>query len=252
MILNPGDGMRRLNTAVRWLGAAAALVAVSACDETLSIAGAGSASISMTLVASDSIQTAYVTQGTSADSSIPPVTVGIGASRVSLRVLDDVGGVFVLTPDVVVGRYRAILSPVLGRRYHLAGSIDGVSVSAETMVPARFAVLTPLSDTLTGATCSNFVVVDLVCVAFQMDFDAAPAFEFRVASGVNAGRLTLVRVASGSLVYSRDPVVRVLDILAYNGDAAAWLFSSTPHSNVTGAFGGFGAAIALRKALYTP
>ncbi len=178
----------------------------------------------------------------------------ITPDRVDLRVVDDGGTAYPLSPDTVPGTFEATLVPRRGERYRLIGTIDGRAVTAQTIVPQTFAVQSPAGDTITnaaGAPCRG--ILPRLCVPYTFAFQGPPGFEYRVS--LASGQLESVgalRSYEGELVFLRGAEVRTVAVLAYNAEAAEWLLRSTPRTNIAGAFGGFGAALIERRKLFAP
>jgi hypothetical protein len=211
--------------------------------------------ISLTLVEGESLQVAFVTVGTPADSTIPLEGVPAPSGQVTLRVEDDSGHVWPLVATTP-GRFSAALSPRRGARYHLAGTAMGRQVVAHTRVPAFFTLVAPSGDTLTATDafpCTDNPLDVEVCVRAEVAFDGAIAIGYvgvgQVGPWLERG---LLRSTTQEIRFLRSEAVRDVVFTAYNEDAAAWLWSSTARSSVSGAFGGFGAALVLRRKVHLP
>ncbi len=207
--------------------------------------------VSLTLVAGAPLHVAVITEAARADSAFPSVFPAIEPARVSLRVIDSEGTAHALTPTGDPGRFAVMVQVRGGERYRLEGTIDGETVSAETIVPRSFTILTPPGDTIT--TADGVASLALVTVPFTYESEGASAVEARVSATADTrGTRQIVERSEGELTFIRNNAVRDIVFFAYNSDAAEWLIRSTPRSNLNGAFGGFGAAIALQRKLWTP
>lgn len=252
-----GRGSRR--TRARWRessGLLGCLVLLAACREIPTVPERPTPVVSLTLVEGESLQVAVVTVGTAADSTIPRQGVPVPAGSVSLRVEDDSGNVWPFAAAAAEGRFSARMSPRRGSRYRLLGTVMGRALSAETRVPAQFAVAAPAGDTMTAADtvpCQFPSVFEYVCVQAVLLFDRSGAVSYLVLDQVGpfreGGRLL---GTTAELRFFRADRTRDVLFVAYNGDAAAWLTVSTARGNVTGAFGGFGAALVVRRNIYIP
>lgn len=213
-----------------------------------------SAVVSLTLVAEESLQIATITEAARADSALPGQPAVIGPARVALQVVDDSGTIHPLVFDSAAGRYSLALVPQRGARYGLHGSIDGRAVLGETTVPLIFDIASPAADTITeahGAPCGG-VALPLLCVPYVFRADGPTAFEYRVLSP--SGTLQFAGALDGDtgvMLIPIDSGERSLVVLAYDGNAAEWLLRDTPRSNLSGAFGSFGAALLVRRRLVT-
>ncbi len=205
--------------------------------------------LSLTLIADESLHVATITEASRGDSTIPSIFVGIDPGRVTLQVIDPDGAAHPVTAAGEPGRYVVILPVRRGQRYILVGTIDDESVSAETVVPERFTILVPAADTITAADGVPSLVI--VRVPYTLDGDGVSAVEVQVSDGTT-NRGQIIERKEGELVFLRSNIIRDVAFVAYNADAAEWLVRSTPRSNLTGAFGGFGAAIVVRRKLWIP
>ena len=231
--------------------ALALATACAACRQLPSGPARATAIISLTLVEGESTQTATITRAAPADAVVPIQFSAVDPSDVNLSVADDSGTDHSLVPGDSLGRYQIAFSPRRGAQYRLHGTIDGLMVDAVTTVPTQFLVTAPTGDTISvrsGALNLVMLVVPYVFVS-----TGASAYEYRVASQSGVVQYTgRLQAAQGVMTFLRTPEPQTVQLLAYNLDAAEWLVRSTPHSNITGAFGGFGAALVLRRALVTP
>lgn len=211
--------------------------------------------ISLTLIADESVHVATISEAARADSAIPARAAGIDSSRVDLRIVDDSGAVRPLLPDSVPGRYSVFVVARRGARYRLEGSIDGTAVFAETVVPTTFTINQPVRDTITTADatpCGTFLFPRF-CVPYVFEFDGPAAFAYVVFSPNGLGEFgTTLRSYQGQLLFLPSDSVRAVAFLAYNEAAAEWLLRETPRSNISGAFGGFGAALVTRRNVFIP
>ena len=228
-----------------------AAASTAACRELPVSSGTRPVTISFTLVAGDSVQVAFLTEALPPDSITPMRFRGAAPSRVQLCVLDDLGASYPLEAADTGGRFVAHLTVQSGRHYRLEGEVDGLPVSAETTVPARFEIARPVGDTISAG--SDDPISILRTVPYDFVADGATGFEYRVLRADGSVELSGgLRTASGSLLFFRTPEVRTAVFLAYNSDAAEWLMRVTPRGNVAGAFGAFGAALTLTRIVLLP
>ena len=212
----------------------------------------GTPVVSLTLVVGETLQVATIAEAQRADSAISREYRGIGPERAQLFVVGPDSVPQPLLGTVTVGRYKVRLDPEAGKRYRLWGSIDGRTVTAETVAPSRFVVRRPSSDTITAA--DGDVGPALFTVPYDFESSGATGYEARVMTLDGSIELSAALDASQGelLLFRREPGLRQLVLLAYNNDASEWLLRTTPRSNLTGAFGGFGAALVERRALVLP
>jgi len=245
-----------LGRAAALAGVASVVVGASACWDTPTALARSTPVISLTLVEGESYQLAFVSLGTDADSTIPDASVPIPAAQVQLRIEDDSGHVWPLQASVIPGRFVAALSPHRGEYYRLSGSVVGRVVTARTRVPASFSLAAPPGDTLTAldtAPCTRTPAETTACIRVRVELDGAVEVGYIVSGSVGPyPERGLLREVGGEVWFFRSDFVRDVVFLAYNADAAGWLWRSTARGNVAGAFGGFGAAIALRRKVYIP
>lgn len=207
--------------------------------------------VSLTLVEGESTQVATITRAAPADAQVPTQFSGLRPEDVRLSVTDDSGRDYTLVATDSLGHYQVALSPRRGARYRLSGLIDGVSVQAETTVPTQFLVTTPPGDTISAQ--NGVVNPVMLLVPYVFVSTGATAYECRVATQAGAVQYAArLQAARGEMVFLRSPETHAVILLAYNADAAEWLVRSTPHGNIAGAFGGFGAAIFVRRTLVAP
>jgi hypothetical protein len=123
------------------------------------------------------------------------------------------------------------------------------------VVPTTFTILQPVRDTITTAdgTACGTPLFPWFCVPYRFEFDGPPAFDYRVYHPTGLLEfVATIRSYQGQLVFLPADTVRAVAFLAYNEDAAEWLQRETPRSNISGAFGGFGAALVVRRKLFVP
>jgi hypothetical protein len=171
---------------------------------------------------------------------------------VLLRVATDEGTAAPLVGYGENGRYAVRISVQPGHTYRLLGTIAGTPISAETTVPSEFNVSSPARDTVTPADGTGFP--PLIHVPYVFSSRGALGYEVRVVTldGV-VEQVAFLREPVGQMpLVLRDSGVRRLVFLGYDGNASAWLGSSTPRSSVAGAFGAFGSALAVRGKFVSP
>ncbi len=155
-----------------------------------------------------------------------------------------------LDPDSA-GVYLAFLPITAPATYRLAGTLGGRPVSASTRVPGPLMLEPPLGDTLFlkgsqrepgGAVTGRVVIAWRASGATVLVVDSAEVlFSTRFTHGSEAD-LGVRQVAAGQRV---GPSIR---FLALNREADRYRFNLTgPETNLSGAFGIFGAASETRR-----
>ena len=235
--------------------AVAAVLGASACWDAPTAALRPTPVVELTLVAGENYQVAFVSLGTDADSVIPDGGVPVPGDQVRLRIEDDSGHVWPLAA-VTPGRFGAAVSPQPGKYYRLAGSVVGRDVMARTQVPSSFSLAAPDRDTVTVADtvpCIQRMPPDVVCFRARFESDGATLVRYFAPGGrVGVAPARGPVGDSGEVWLYRSDQLREIAFVAYNADAAAWLWASAPRSNVAGAVGGFGGAVVVRRAVFIP
>lgn len=236
---------------------AVALIAsgLAACD---SVIGPGPTAavpvIQSLLVAGDSIQTAWVEWRVPADSAFGPEVRPVAPTLVQLSLTLPGGGSVPFTPAAgAAGRFDAVAEVDPGARYHLVGTVAGLSVSAEAMVPGQVSVRSPQQDTV--SLSQNACVGGLCTLPFHWIAAGAAAYFYlqsradRVVGGGSTtdtvGVIRLFRQGGGA------DTVR-LSVFALEPNAAAFLLPDTPKGSITGVFGLFGAASRAERWIVLP
>ncbi len=155
-----------------------------------------------------------------------------------------------LDPDSA-GVYLASLPIAANTTYHLAGTLGGRPITASTRVPGPLMLAPPLGDTIFltgsesapgGAVTGRAVIAWRASGATVLVVDSAEVlFSTRFTHGSEAD-LGVRQTAAGQRV---GPSIR---FLALNREADRYHFNLTgPETNLTGAFGVFGAASETRR-----
>jgi len=206
--------------------------------------------VSMTLVAGRATHTANVTWGARADSVIPIFPNDVPPDLVQLTVIGPDGSRYPIAPDPALQRFKADLPVEQGGLYRLEGTIDGRTVAASTVVPSVFEVREPAEDTVQVVADANrlFVTASLPLRI------AGPEVRFVVSYLVDDhGTLQ-----AGGTAQPADDSLRIsapsrghwtLELLGFNAAGYDWLGRRNPRGNVTGATGGFTAAVLRSKVL---
>ena len=184
-----------------------ATIVVVACHDSLVDVPRPTPAISLVLVVGETLQVAAVSIATPADSLLPDHGVPVAAGNVSLRVVDDLGGAWPVTPTATTGKFNVALSPAFGRRYTLQGTVLGRAVSFTTDVPLHFTVVSLPNDTIRSAdavpcrfsigaeSCFDVVIdsdqpMSVFCFVPPEEIpllcDAADQFQLRVPSSAGA------------------------------------------------------------------
>jgi hypothetical protein len=243
----------RRTASLHTLAAAAASLGLLGCRDIPFSPPSTRSFLSLTLIAGRPTHLAFIADGVPPESLRTNDAQGLTAERVDLWVVDPDGGEHPLAEGEGPGVFVVTMDVSPGRRYELRGTIDDRPVTAHTVVPAAFTIRTPAGDTITTADATD-KVVGFFSVPYVFEHEGASAFEVRIL--VTDGTLRYVRGVldrpAGTLSFVPDSMVRELAFLAYNADAAEWLLRRTPRSNLTGAFGGFGAALLRRRWVWLP
>lgn len=177
-----------------------------------------------------------------ADSVFPGGGSPVAPSEVHLSLmLPDQRSVPFMPAPGIPGRFDAETTVEAGALYRLFGAVAGVTVSAEARVPAALTILVPASDTLriSGATC-------IVTCSVTYHWFAAGAVAYDYSQYPVDGQASISRAVTrdtlGTLTLTRQADTTLLRVFAYDPNAAAFLLSGNPRSNVQGAFGFLGAA----------
>lgn len=243
-------------TAIRWRLAAGAIgwVAAAACWDAPTSSLAPTPVVSLTLVEGESLQVATITVTTPGDSTIPIRGVPVAAGSVSLIIQDDSGHGWPLAPTTDPSKYTAAMSPGRGASYRLQGTVLGLAIAAETRAPNEFAMISPAADTITAADtvpCAQYGAFGgRVCLSVALRGEALSRVDYVV---VDHTAHTVERLYGDHerIFVSRSDRIRDFVVVAYNADAALWL-SVRAGGNVTGALGGFGVGLVVRRKLYIP
>jgi hypothetical protein len=207
--------------------------------------------VNLTLIPGEALQVATVTRAARADSTIPNRLVPWPSPAIALELLDDQGNVSTLEPRAQPGWYEVRLDVESGHTYRLQGEIDGRRISAITTIPPSFSVVVPARDTIQIGDGTVGAFYFRVPYLFEAVGAGGFACVLRDTQG-NSLSCTVGIGPTGELAMQYQSGLQQVWLLAYNADAANWLLHTTPITNVTGALGGFGAALVVRRWVLLP
>jgi hypothetical protein len=162
-------------------------------------------------------------------------------TEVQLVIRDPSGAAHPVIPTGDLGHFQAALRPEPGGRYRLSGTVGGVALSAETVMPRSFNLLEPVADTL-AADGSVFRF------AYAYDSDAYGV----VVPEISTYEALPSRGEVTAIQPSPDPISTYRFVAADPYAFFALTFSEPLPSNVAGGFGVFGAALVRSRVIRWP